>query len=99
MPTLPMKIGVPLDEMSVLFFASLGLSIWLVYIFCQHKFAERNFAASGDFVYQLLPQQLATRARLLARGEGGDGRMPSVQVLHRAVPDQGGRAHLPGQIS
>lgn len=61
MPTLAMKIGVPLDEMSVLFFASLGLSIWLVYIFCQHKFAERNFAASGDFIYQLLPQQLATR--------------------------------------
>ena len=42
MPTLPMKIGVPLDEMSILFFASLGAAIWLVYLFCQRKFAERS---------------------------------------------------------
>ena len=61
MPTLPMKIGVPLDELSVLFFASLGFAIWLVYVFCQRKFAERGVAASGDFIYQLLPRQLATR--------------------------------------
>jgi hypothetical protein len=30
MPTLPMKLGVPLDEMSVLFFASVGVAVWLV---------------------------------------------------------------------
>jgi hypothetical protein len=61
MPTLPMKLGVPLDEMSVLFFASVGVAIWLVYVFCQRKFAERSFTGSGDFIYQLLPRQLATR--------------------------------------
>lgn len=61
MPTLPMKLGVPLDEMSALFFAAIGAAIWLVYLFCQRKFAERSFTGSGDFIYQLLPQQLATR--------------------------------------
>ena len=61
MPTLPMKLGVPLDEMSVLFFAAVGAAIWLVYVFCQRKFAERSFTSSGDFIYQMLPRQLATR--------------------------------------
>ena len=61
MPMLPMKLGVPLDEMSVLFFASIGAAIWLVYVFCQRKFAERSVTRKGDFIYQLLPQQLATR--------------------------------------
>jgi hypothetical protein len=61
MPTLPMKLGVPLDEMSALFFASIGAATWLVYVFCQHKFAERSVTIKGDFIYQLLPQQLATR--------------------------------------
>jgi hypothetical protein len=56
-----MKLGVPLDQMSVLFFAAVGAAIWLVYVFCQRKFAERSFTRSGDFIYQLLPQQLATR--------------------------------------
>lgn len=61
MPTLPMKLGVPLDEMSLLFFASLAVAIWLVYVFCQRKFAERSVTGSGDFISQLLPRQLATR--------------------------------------
>jgi hypothetical protein len=61
MPTLPMKLGVPLDQTSVLFFASLGLAIWLLYVFCQRKFAERSDTRSGDFIYQMLPRQLATR--------------------------------------
>ena len=61
MPELPMKLGVPLDQMSLLFFAAVGTAIWLVYVFCQRKFAERSFTRSGDFIYQLLPQQLATR--------------------------------------
>jgi hypothetical protein len=61
MPTLPQKLGVSLDEMSVLFFASLAVAIWLVYLFCQRKFAERSVTASGDFIYQLLPRQLSTR--------------------------------------
>ena len=60
MPTLPMKIGVPLDEMSILFFASLGAAIWLVYLFCQRKFAEPSNKGNGEFIYQLLPRQLAT---------------------------------------
>ena len=61
MPNLPMQFGVPLDEMSILFFASLGVAIWLVYVFCKGKFAERSMTGSGDYIYQLLPQQLATR--------------------------------------
>ena len=61
MPTLPMKLGVPLDQMSLLFFAAVGTAIWLVYVFCQRKFAERSVTRSGDFIYQLLPRQLATR--------------------------------------
>jgi hypothetical protein len=56
-----MNIGVPLDAMSPLFFACLGVAIWLVYVFCQRKFAERSVTESGDFIYQLLPRQLATR--------------------------------------
>jgi hypothetical protein len=56
MPTLPMNV-----EMSPLFLACLGVSIWLVYVFCQGKFAERSVTESGDFIYQLLPRQLATR--------------------------------------
>ena len=38
------------------------------------------------------------RARLLARGQGGAGRLPRVQVVHRPVPDQGGRAQLPLEV-
>ncbi|MCK1651575.1 hypothetical protein IVA88_09010 [Bradyrhizobium sp. 149] len=60
MPTLPMKLGVPLDQMSVFFFASLALAVWLIYVFCQRKFAERSVTGSGDFIYQMLPRQLAT---------------------------------------
>jgi hypothetical protein len=47
--------------MSPLFFASLAAAICLVYMFCQRKFAERSVTESGDFIYQLLPRQLATR--------------------------------------
>src|SRR4051812_8885503 len=61
MPTLPMNIGVPLDEMSPLFFGCLGIASWLVYVFCQNKFAERSVTENGGFIYQLLPRQLATR--------------------------------------
>jgi hypothetical protein len=64
MPTLPMNIEptLPMNvEMSPLFLACLGVSIWLVYVFCQRTFAERSVTESGDFIYQLLPRQLATR--------------------------------------
>ena len=37
-------------------------------------------------------RQAPGRGRLLARGQGGDGRLPRVQVLRRPVPDQGRRA-------
>ena len=59
-PSLPMNIGVPLDQLSILFFASLAAAIWLVYLFCQQKFSERNVSGSSDYIYQLLPRQLAT---------------------------------------
>jgi len=56
-----MQFGVPLNELSFLFFGSLGIAIWLVYVFCQKRFAERIGAESSDWIYQLLPRQLATR--------------------------------------
>jgi uncharacterized protein (DUF2384 family) len=55
-----MNFGVPLDQSSILFFASVAGAIWLVYLFCQQKFAERNVTESSDYIYQLLPPQLAT---------------------------------------
>src|SRR5713101_2183225 len=60
-PSLPMEIGVPLDQLSLLFFCSLGAAVWFVYLFCQKKFAERSVTESSDWIYQLLPRQLATR--------------------------------------
>ena len=60
-PSLPMQFGVPLDQLSFLFFGCLGVAIWLVYMFCQKKFAERSVTESSDWIYQLLPRQLATR--------------------------------------
>jgi len=60
-PPLPMQFGVPLNELSFLFFGSLGIAIWLVYVFCQKRFAERIGTESSDWIYQLLPRQLATR--------------------------------------
>jgi hypothetical protein len=59
-PSLPMNIGVPLDELSFLFFGSLGVAIWLVYLSCRPRFAERSVTGSSDYIYQLLPRQLAT---------------------------------------
>ena len=38
------------------------------------------------------------RTRLLARGQGSPGRLSGVQVLHRPVSDQGGRAQLPLEV-
>jgi hypothetical protein len=55
-----MQFGVPLSQLSFLFFACLGVAIWLVYMFCQKKFAERSVTESSDWIYQLLPRQLAT---------------------------------------
>ena len=59
-PLLPMHIGVPLDESSFVFFGSLGVAIWLVYLYCQQQFAERLVTENSDYIYQLLPRQLAT---------------------------------------
>jgi hypothetical protein len=56
-----LRIGVPLDAPSPLFFGSLAAAIWLVYLFCERKFAERIFTGSNDYIYQLLPQHLATK--------------------------------------
>src|SRR5439155_6278725 len=60
-PSLDMQFGVPLNQLSFLFFGCLGVAIWLVYMFCQKKFAERSVTESSDWIYQLLPRQLATR--------------------------------------
>jgi hypothetical protein len=56
-----MQIGVPLDELSPLFYGCLAVAIWLVYMFCKQRFAERSVAGSSEWIYQLLPRQLATR--------------------------------------
>jgi hypothetical protein len=56
-----MQFGVPLNQLSLVFFGCLAIAIWLVYVFCQRKFAERSVTESSDWIYQLLPRQLATR--------------------------------------
>jgi len=56
-----MQFGVPLDATSLLFFGCLAAAIGLVYLFCRQKFAERLIIENEDYVYQLLPRQLATR--------------------------------------
>ena len=43
-------------------------------------------------------RQAPRRLRLLARGQGGDGRLPRLQGVRRPVPDQGRRAELPGEV-
>ena len=43
-------------------------------------------------------RQAPRRLRLLARGQGDDGRLPRLQGVRRPVPDQGRRAGLPGEV-
>ncbi len=59
--TLPMQFGVSLDKDGLVFFACLTAAIGLVYLFCRPKFGERSITGNGDYAYQLLPRQLATR--------------------------------------
>jgi hypothetical protein len=59
--SLPLQIGVPLDESSLLFFGCLTGAIGLVYLTCRKKFGERSVTGSDDYIYQFLPRQLATR--------------------------------------
>ena len=59
--TLPMQFGVSLDKDGLVFFACLTAAIGLVYLFCRQKFGERSITGNGDYAYQLLPRQLATR--------------------------------------
>jgi hypothetical protein len=59
--SLPMQFGVSLNSNSILFFLCLTAAIGLVYLFGTKKFAERSIIANDDFIYQLLPRQLATR--------------------------------------
>lgn len=61
MTTQPMQFGVPLDQSSLVFFACLTAAFGLVYLFCRQKFDEPSVTGSDDYVYQLLPRQLATR--------------------------------------
>jgi hypothetical protein len=55
------QFGVPLDASAPLFFGCLAAGIGLVYLFCQQKFGERLVTENKDYVYQLMPRQLATR--------------------------------------
>jgi TolB-like protein len=48
MPKLDMQIGVPLDEMSFLFFGSLCVAIWLVYVIRNKKFTERSAIPAAE---------------------------------------------------
>jgi hypothetical protein len=54
-----MQFGVPLDRSSIFFFACLIAATGLIYLYCQQKFNER-MSGDGDYVYQLLPRQMAT---------------------------------------
>lgn len=45
---------------TVLFYLCLAASVLLVLLFCIKKFDERSNTASDDYVYQLMPSQLAT---------------------------------------
>jgi hypothetical protein len=58
--THPMQFGVPLDENSLVFFGCLIAAIGLIYLYCRQKFNER-ITGDGDYVYQLLPRQMATQ--------------------------------------
>lgn len=55
------QFGVPLDASAPLFFGCLAAGIGLVYLFCRQKFGERLVTENKDYVYQLMPRQLATR--------------------------------------
>src|SRR5215471_16536374 len=55
-----MHFGVSLNKLSLLFFGSLAGALWLLYVFCKRKFAERSETGRRDYIYQLLPRQLAT---------------------------------------
>src|SRR5580692_2092213 len=55
------QFGVPLDASAPLFFGCLAAGIGLVYLFCRQKFGERVVTENKDYVYQLMPRQLATR--------------------------------------
>jgi uncharacterized protein (DUF2384 family) len=59
--TIPQQVGVSFDHDSLLFFACLIAALGLVYLFCSQKFDERSITGNDDYVYQLLPRQLATR--------------------------------------
>src|ERR1700730_3394182 len=50
----------PWTDLGFLFSGCLAAAIWLVYLFGRQKFAERSVTGSSDYIYQLLPQQLAT---------------------------------------
>src|SRR4051794_21120763 len=60
-PSLTQHFGVQIDELAPLFYGCIGAAIWLVYLFCRKQFAERIVTTNSDYIYQLLPGQLATR--------------------------------------
>src|SRR5262245_26009436 len=60
LPPVNIQFGVPIDHGSVSFFAFLAVAVIIVYVFCKKKFAEPSRKQTDDFVYSLLPEQLAT---------------------------------------
>ena len=60
--TLPMQVGVPLNESgSVYFYLCLGVAVLVVFLFSRKKFEEPSIDRSeDDFFCQVLPQYLAT---------------------------------------
>jgi hypothetical protein len=62
----PLPPDLPLTQPSQfqggpLFFLCLTAAIALLYLFCRKKFDERSVNGNADYVYQLLPSELATR--------------------------------------
>jgi hypothetical protein len=60
LPPVNIQFGVPIDQSSISFFAVLAVAVLIVYLFCKKKFAEPSRKETDDFVYSLLPEQLAT---------------------------------------
>ncbi len=61
-PSLPMQIGIPLDESGGVYFAlSLAVAVLVVFLFSKKKFEEPSIEKSeDDFLCQLFPRYLAT---------------------------------------
>src|SRR5437764_879781 len=48
-------------DIGPLFIVGVVAAMGLLYLFCRKKFDERSVTGNSDYVYQLLPSELATR--------------------------------------